>query len=454
MMPVKIFEAFSGIGTTRMGLNDAGIPYISKGISDIDKYTVRSYNAIHGPTENFGDINLVEEFPRDLDLLTASFCCQDLSMAGLRNGMDKDSGTRSALGWRIPEILEGMQQYKRPKFILEENVPAITYRSNIKNLNRMISRFSDLGYQTRYAILNAKNFDIPQNRERWFMVCRLGGSVPEFPKGSALSKCLGDMLEQKVDEKYWLSQRSIDGLTAHKERQKAKGHGFGFEPVRPGEIAHSLTTGEGYHSNSTYVIFDSKFDADCVVSVEGCSDPICVKHTQKILIKNCTEMGYTEAHPGDGIILDQPNSKTKRGRVQQQCAPTVMTSGQIGVVIKGINYNKSTDWIRPCDVQDNISPTITTTGKIGVIVTEEGSCSIRRLTPKECWRLMGVNDSDFDKVRPIMSDCQLYKQAGNAIVVPVLSEIYKSIFGCRPSSYGQSVLDRFTIGSEIQEAAL
>ncbi|MFA6711084.1 MAG: DNA cytosine methyltransferase, partial [Candidatus Methanomethylophilaceae archaeon] len=279
-------------------------------------------------------------------------------------------------------------------------------------------------YSSRYAMLNAKDFGIPQNRSRCFMVSHLGGAVPDFPQGFPLGKRLGDVLEENVPARYYLSQKMIDGLVFHKKMQESKGNGFGFSPVTRDGIAHAVTTGEGFHNNSTYLLTGRCVQVadlnrpgylDCVnrvYSPAGCSPAITTcqggDRQPKILIRNNTAQGYLEAHPGDGVVLDRPESMTKRGQVRVGCSPTLTTGSQIGA-----------------------------------IHADGGDYSVRRLTPRECWRLMGFPDSVFDAARAArMSDTQLYRQAGNSIAVPVLSAVFRQMFA-DTGSCAQSSLDRW-----------
>lgn len=368
MEPIRVIELFAGIGAQRQALINADIPYESVGISEIDRYAVASYAAIHGPTHSFGDVTKIEKLP-EADLWTYSFPCQDLSNAGLRRGMAEGSGTRSSLLWEVGRLLEASP---RPEWLLMENVPAVAAKKNIRNFRRWIGALSDLGYSSRYAMLNAKDFGIPQNRSRCFMVSHLGGAVPDFPQGFPLERRLRDVLEGHVPVRYFLSQKTLDGLVFHKIKQEAKGNGFGFSPVIGDGIAHAITTGEGFHNNSTYLEFPAA---------------------------GCMEVAR----------LDLCN---------YDCVSRVYSP-------------------------DGCSPTLTTGSQIGAIHTDGGDYFVRRLTPRECWRLMGFPDSAFDAARAArMSDTQLYRQAGNSIAVPVLSAVFRQMFA-DTGSCAQSSLDRW-----------
>ena len=411
---IRVVELFSGIGAQASALERAGIPHECVAVCEIDKYAYASYCAIHGNVPNLGDITKVKHLP-ECDLLTYSFPCTDLSMAGKRKGMTRGSGTRSSLLWEVERLLlEARSRNKLPTILQLENVPALVNKKNIRNFSKWIDILTQMGYTSSYKIINSKAHGIAQNRARCFMVSCLDGIKFEFPEGYALDNCLKDFLEKDVDPKYYLSQKAIDGLILHKKRHESNGNGFGFRPLRPEDIAHSITAGEGHHNNSSYLLEEtiqgceqiaelngSYESTSRIYSVNGCSPAINTcqggQRQPKILVRSNTSQGYIEDESGDGIILDQPNSKTKRGRVQKGMSPTIMTSGQVGVVI-----------------------------------IDGNSYSIRRLTPRECWRLMGFTDDDFDRVKKIRtSDAQLYKQAGNSIVVDVLVAIFDELYNTK-----------------------
>lgn len=170
---IRILELFSGIGAQAQSLKEIGLtPYAY--ISEIDKTAIAAYNAIHGDTENLGNVQEIRTIP-EVDIMTYSFPCQDLSVAGYRRGMSYGDNTRSALVWEVGRILKAAKQESDmaalPPTLVMENVSAILHKKNIKNFKMWIEFLSKLGYTSTYAILNAKDFGIPQYREReclWF----------------------------------------------------------------------------------------------------------------------------------------------------------------------------------------------------------------------------------------------------------------------------------------------
>lgn len=154
---LKVFESFAGIGTQRMGLERAGIDQEVVGICEIDKFAIDSYQAIHGETKNYGDISKID--PKDLpdfNLFTYSFPCQDISMAGKQKGFDKESGTRSSLLWECERIIEA----KRPKYLLMENVKALTFKKNEGGYQKWLNTLTSLGYTNYSKVLNSKDYGL------------------------------------------------------------------------------------------------------------------------------------------------------------------------------------------------------------------------------------------------------------------------------------------------------
>lgn len=210
-MKIRVFEAFAGYGSQSMALQRLkekfdGFDYEIVGISEIDKYAIQAYNAVHPGVTNYGDISKIEwEQVPDFDLFTYSFPCTDISSAGKQKGLEKGSGTRSSLLWECQRAIE----LKRPKFCLMENVADLVSKKFLpyfREWERVMLRY---GYNNFNKVLNAKEYGIPQNRERIFMVSILGDSSYYWPEPMRLEKRLKDMLEEKVDEKYYLKEKSF-----------------------------------------------------------------------------------------------------------------------------------------------------------------------------------------------------------------------------------------------------
>ena len=183
---LKVLELFSGIGSQHKALTNIGIKSICTQC-DIDKYAIQAYNAIHGETENLGNISLIDEskFVRDQwDLVTYSSPCQDFSFAGLQKGGEKGSGTRSSLLWEVEKVINSV----RPKYLLMENVKALVSKKFLPCFEKWVETLNSYGYKTYWKVLNAKDFGIPQNRERVFAVSIRDDINQEFvfPEGHKL----------------------------------------------------------------------------------------------------------------------------------------------------------------------------------------------------------------------------------------------------------------------------
>ena len=199
---LRVFEAFSGYGSQSIALRNLGIEHEVVAISEIDKYAIKAYEAIHGPVLNLGDISKIDvnDIPQH-DLFTYSFPCQDLSVAGKQKGLGE--GTRSGLLYECEKVIE----HCRPKYLLLENVKNLVGKKFKADFDKWLEYLEGLGYTNYWKILNAKNYGVPQNRERVFVVSILGEHEPfEWPTPIPLDKCIKDMLEEQVDDKYYLSE--------------------------------------------------------------------------------------------------------------------------------------------------------------------------------------------------------------------------------------------------------
>lgn len=261
-------------------------------------------------------------------------------------GGDKGSGTRSSLMHETIRIVEKL----KPKYVIWENVKNLLSEKHKRNFDIYIYMLTQLGYESYTQVLNAKDYGIPQNRERVFTI-----SIRKFhfPKPTELKLKLKDMLESDVDEKYYLSNTMKKYLIADSGNWKMGEDKYKINR----DIARTINTREGCTRPDT-------------------SEYICEElpeNTNTLKIVNNTSKGFLEAEVGDGIDIENPESKTRRGRVLKEMIQTIDTQSNKGVVLDDLK--------------------------------------IRRLTPKECWRLMGFDDEDFEKAEKVNSNVQLYKQA-------------------------------------------
>ena len=488
--PIRLIELFAGVGSQAMALRDLGADFKHYRVVEFDKYAIASYNAIHGTdfptmdiTQISGDDLGIVDTDKYCYIMTYSFPCQDLSVAGKQKGMQKGSGTRSGLLWEVERLLNEAENL--PQVLLMENVPQVHSKANMPDFQKWIDFLESKGYSNYWQDLNAKNYGVAQNRNRCFMVSILGDYTYDFPNPIPLEKTMKDYLEDEVDEKYYLSDKMINFFYKNEQVQKEKGNGFRFNVTDGNVIAKTITTRAGSRMDDNF-----------------------------LKIKEATKQGYKEAYEGDYVNLAYPDSKTRRGRVGKQVAQTLTTSDNMGVVvdkprkdIKEVDRyceycgNKlerkrfngrledftvfsnrkycnrecmRKDWVK---IGDNHNQTYsnahTTARKINELILHKEMCElcgsdtnldihhidgnwqnnnldnlmclcrschtkyernkdknelrIRKLTPLEVWRLMGFDDEDFEKAAKVNSNTQLYKQAGNSIVVNVLEEIFKEL---------------------------
>ena len=237
--PIRLIELFAGIGSQAKALKNLGVEFEHYKVVEFDKYAIASYNAVHGTNFEVSDIRNVHaedlemrERERFCYIMTYSFPCQDLSVAGLQKGMKKGSGTRSGLLWEVERILDECGS-ELPHVLLMENVPMVIAEKNIEDFYSWRNKLETLGYSSYAQILNAKDYGIPQNRARCFMVSVLGDYSYQFPIPKESDCRLIDYLEpvEEIDEKYYLSEKMIKYYRANSEKQKQLGHGFRFEPL-------------------------------------------------------------------------------------------------------------------------------------------------------------------------------------------------------------------------------
>ena len=431
-MKLRVLELFGGIGACSKALKRLRIDYEITDYVEIDKYAVKSFNAIHNTNFEPQDIC---EWDKDIevDLIMHGSPCQDFSLAGKQAGGDIGSGTRSSLMYETIRIVGKL----RPKYVIWENVKNLLSKKHRHNFDAYLETMEKLGYKNYYQVLNAKDYGIPQNRERVFTISVLGNGNYEFPPKQELKLKLKNMLEDEVDEKYYLSDTMINFFYKNEQVQKEKGNGFKFNVTDGNVIAKTITTRAGSRMDDNF-----------------------------LKIKEATKLGYKEAYEGDGVNISS-RMKYQRGNVQKESIQTITTSGgnERGVVVNdkprvigGVGEKKSnggTQWYQQDRIYDNnVGLSLSTTAQP---YYPDKQLRIRKLTPKECWRLMGFDDKDFEKAKwyskeetnkilgkqypknkskkifskdgklERMSDTQLYKQAGNSIVVNVLEAILTNL---------------------------
>lgn len=412
MKRIKVGSDFSGVGAFNQALQRLGVDYEEVFACDMDKYARQTFIHNYGEPGYYPENVYDREIPTEsLDIFMTSPPCQAFSLAGKRKGEDDKRGI---LFYNSHEFIK----VNNPRYFIFENVKGLLSDDNgntfakwvqylggksVNGLPTLFKHDESVDYHIYWKVLNAKNYGIPQNRERVFIVGIRDDedNTFSFPKEEFLTKRLRDVLESDVDEKYYLSDKMVSYLTNNQ------------------------------HKRALPFIDDKKEVSNCIVSVYHKTPT----DWQYLKVKSATKKGYETAKIGeDSINLEHPNSETRRGRVGDKIAQTLTTSCNQGIaeVIKfEIADYRSDEGLRIR--KDCISPCITSSikddewkpnkGTRNAPITSNG-CRIRKLTPRECFRLMDFPESfDFS----VVSDSQAYKQAGNSICVGVLSKIIEKL---------------------------
>ncbi len=371
----------------------------------------------------------------------------------------KEGETRSGLYYEGYRILKE----KRPSYSIIENVKNLTSKRFKQQFESILNDLSELGYTNYWKILNAKNFGIPQNRERVFIVSVRNDIAQNnfcFPQEIPLLRKLKDLLEDNVDEKYYLSENAIGRLIKKNNRL--------IRNLENPDVSSCIIA--GYYKvdgrNNQYIsdnnvqriigIYDSEnktHQAGSIYNPIGISPTLTTMSSGGnkqpfILVHEGTKKGYTEAREGDSINIAYPNNISKRGRVGKNVSQTILTSPNIAVLENSKEFSQpkvqdriyDSNGIYPTVIASGFKPKISerkmfnsfnnkmitdiaptqtaacgiSTSTAAVLISEDGNSyiRIRKLTPLECWRLMGFDDKDFYKAKSVgISDTQLYKQA-------------------------------------------
>jgi len=418
--PIRLIELFAGYGSQHFALEYLGIPFESWRICEWAVKSIQAYKDLHfgdddtdyskdmeyeeivkflahkGISANYDEpmtekqirhlgenkcrqiynnirathnmVNVMQVHAEDLDIvdtdkycymLTYSFPCQDLSRAGYQKGMSRDSGTRSGMLWQVERILDECTEL--PQVLVMENVPDVIGTKNISHFAEWAQKLESLGYHNYWKVLNAKHYGVPQSRERCFMVSVLGDYYYEFPNNNSIDVVLQDIVEQQVDEKYYLPPDFLKKTILRSEEYKQKN----FSGDKSSMISGFTTRQENLWCSAMLARCDNFYGVD------------------------------------DNVYKD---------------------------VIGTFNYDTSDNFMRnksrfteKCD----IFPCLTTVQRQGIVFD---NYKVRKLTPRESWRLMGVKDEDFDKIANTQSGSSLNHLAGDSIVVNVLMAIFKPMF--------------------------
>lgn len=417
---LKVLELFSGIGAQHKALTRLGVS-AEFTQCEIDKYAISSYNAIHGETKNLGDICKVKEEnleKNQWDLITYSFPCTDISIAGKMLGGDKNSGTRSSLLWEVEKFI----RIVRPKYLLMENVKNLVGKKFFHTFKEWLLVLEKYGYNNYWQVLNAKDYGIPQNRSRVFCVSirkdlRQGY---EFPKKEPLKIYLSDLLEKEVDEKYYLSDKMLKCFL------KDTGDSFNrkdrflssLKSVQKNNVALTITTRAGSRSTDNFI--DTYQFAK--------SDNFMNGKDRLQINKNISDTLQTSQK--EAVVFSKMETTTN---LKTQLCNKLIEENKVkpfDIVKHSYSNNRLKEKRRIVENNNsNLAITLTTRADtIGVVVPTIDQLRIRKLTPLETFLLMGFDKEDYEKVKATgISNAQMYKIMGNSIVVNVLEKIFYNL---------------------------
>lgn len=451
---IKVGTDFSGIGSPEAALKRLNIPHHNVFACDIDRYARQSFLELNSPDLFYDDITTrdYEEVP-ELDLYVAGFPCQSFSIAGKRGGFDD---TRGTLFFNVAEFIK----INQPKCFILENVKGLLSHDNGRTYQTITDVLTNgggtlngqmgmdtiddgLGYHVYTQVLNTKDYGIPQNRERIFIVGFKYYRDFRFPKKMELKLRLKDLLENEVDEKYYLSDKMIKGF-----KKGDRGHKYKSKDING--IANCLDTKEGNRRTNNYTsdvrchsLYPrssktgkggtghlSKQDGTTYCLDTGNNQAIEYIETNNKRVNKNYKKHKTQLENGD--FMDSYNQT-----IHKDITPTITSRVQASncshiyeeINVKQLNPSKESGGQQPYQQNrvydiNGLAPCLDTGSDKRNINTSK----IRRLTPLECWRLQGFTDDEFYKAQKVNSDTQLYKQAGNSITVNVMTAILEKIY--------------------------
>lgn len=424
---ISILSLFSGIGAFESALDRIGCHYQLTGYCEIDPHASRSYAQIHGVSEslNLRDVTTIDTALINLlggaDLITYGFPCQDISVAGKQRGFTDENGnrTRSGLFFEALRVIKDLQ----PKYAIAENVKALTLKKFTAEFKAVLEGLEAAGYNNYWQVLNAKNYGIPQQRERVFIIsirkdCDAG--LFFFPAPQELKLRVKDMLEPEVDDKYYLTgegaQRLIQAYAARINEAITEPVICASRDRNPADLRDRAA------GACTEQRLEPKNDGTSNTITTVSKDNLLLVLEPKIKI-----IGSTNGHQSGNVMhcnTDLCPCLTVAGHVEP------LKILQIGNLLPDAGRKFTNPQTGRVYDPQGLSPTINTAQggqrEVKILETTPEAYRIRKLTPRECWRLMGFTDAEFDRVKGV-SNTQLYKQAGNSIVVNVLAEIFNRL---------------------------
>lgn len=421
---LRMLSLFSGIGAFETALRRGGHEYQLIGYCEIDKYAANAYSQIHGVSENYNLVDVTKVntvLMDDVDLITYGFPCQDISAAGKQRGFeDKDGNrTRSGLFFEALRIIEET----RPLYAIAENVKALTSKKFEKEFKTVLDSLNDAGYNNYWAVLNAKDYGIPQNRERVFIVS-IRKDIEQkftFPETQVLKLRVRDLLEKDVPEKFFINTPNAIALARKIAEEIELNHPAVLRSVRTEygkEIRTAYEQGEIHEKRANMREFECRPDDLCNTLTTVLKD----NYIAEPVMRTVGDLGVGgqrgRVFSINGIVgcLSATDYKDPPKILQ---VGNIVKTGQFDNPQRGRIYDPA-----------GLAPTLNTVSGGGLepkIFETKPYVRIRKLTPRECFRLMGFTDDDFDKIKGI-SNTQLYKMAGNSIVVNVLEGIFRELF--------------------------
>ncbi len=349
---IKVIELFAGIGSQRKALEKIGINHKIIAFCDNDKYAEKSYRAIFNDydTPNLGDITKLETLPY-ADLITWSFPCQDISNAN-NNGKGL-KGKRSGLAYKVVDLIKTM--VTKPQYLLMENVPNLLSKKFFVGFQNLQNQLNKIGYHNQYFTMNSKDYGIPQNRKRLFMISTLKQDFKfQYPQSCNLKFLVKDILENNVNEKYFIRQESMKKAIENNKLKIIQ------------QYSYTITTKQMRWGNAGIIAIPN--------DIKKFNDGKLM-----INLRNYNQVNIFNDITKNNLMIDN--------KIQQKDSSKILS-----------------------------------------FLIDEKEYFLRVLTPRECWLLMGYRNKDFDKASKVVSDTQLYKQAGNSIVVGVLEKIFTAMF--------------------------
>lgn len=453
--------------------------------AEIDRYAIAAHDALFPRwcDRNMGDITSCDWSVLSgggvIDLLTYSTPCTSISSAGRQEGLKRGSGTASSIIWSVLNAIDVL----RPRILLMENVKALVSRKFIGDFHEWQQELSKRGYSNFAKVLNSKDFGVPQNRERVFMVSILDyDGEYHFPAPFPLDRHLVDVLEEDVDEKYFLSEKIISTFNRRNKLNASKGNGFKFEPKDGACVASAILSSAGSRPCDNFIKVPAKLSLNVVgnrfasghsggkvYGVDGIAPTVMFNNNNSVAIVDpqCLTMRRTElgrearragekekfsdkafeprndgicntltSVPKDNLVVEPFNPsedgtcRTLKAQYYKNGMANFKRSDGLGATAVAVSRPKIIQRPRGFNSggEHKICPTISSSSFQENNFLCDGFL-IRKLTERECFRLQGVDDADIDKIQAAgISRSQQYKMAGNSITVDVLYHIFRKLF--------------------------